>query len=73
MKNYLLDTNILNYFANAMPQKELDKIENILNNSFNISIISQIEFLGWDKHTPAGFKQAEEFIDSQKNFNFFGS
>ncbi len=74
MKNYLLDTNILiYYFANVIPKRELDKIESILNNSFNISIITQIEFLGWEKHTSAGFKLAEEFLDSSKKFNFFGS
>src|SRR5690606_12184681 len=39
-----------------------DIIENILNSSFNISVITKIELLGWDKHSPAGFKQAEEFL-----------
>lgn len=64
MKNYLLDTNILIYHLTGdIPQKELDKIENILNKSFNISIITKIEFLGWDKHSSDGFKLAEEFLD----------
>lgn len=64
MKNYLLDTNILiYYFANTIPRKELDKIEDILNGSFNISVITQIEFLGWGKHTDEGFKLSKEFLD----------
>lgn len=64
MKNYLLDTNILIYYlAGDIPKKELDKIKNILNKSFNISIITKIELLGWDKHSPEGYKLAEEFIE----------
>lgn len=55
MKNYLLNTNILIYhLAGDIPPKELDKIKNILNKSFNILIITKIEFLGWDKHSSNG-------------------
>ena len=64
MKNYLLDTNILIYYlAGDIPKKELVKIKNILNKSFNISIITKIELLGWNKHSPEGYKLAEEFIE----------
>jgi len=63
MKEYLLDTNILIYhFADAIPKKEVSKIEEIFRTSFNISIITKMEFLGWEKHTEEGFEKAREFI-----------
>lgn len=63
MKEYLLDTNILiYYFADTIPKKEVSKIEEIFRTSFNISIITKIEFLGWRKHTEEGFEKAREFI-----------
>ncbi|HEC92192.1 MAG TPA: type II toxin-antitoxin system VapC family toxin, partial [Candidatus Atribacteria bacterium] len=33
--------------ANKVPENEIDKIEKILEEDFNISIITKIEFLGW--------------------------
>jgi predicted nucleic acid-binding protein len=66
-KEYLVDTNILiYYFADAIPEKELNRIENIFKTSFNISIITKIEFLGWEKHTEKGFEEAREFVDFAK-------
>lgn len=63
MKRYLLDTNILIYhFADAIPENEIDKIEGIFRTSFNISIITKIEFLGWEKHTEEGFEKALAYI-----------
>lgn len=63
MKEYLLDTNILIYhFADTIPKKEVNKIEEIFRTSFNISILTKIEFLGWEKHTEEGFEKAREFI-----------
>lgn len=63
MKEYLLDTNILIYhFADTIPKKEVNKIEEIFRTSFNISILTKIEFLGWEKHTEEGFEKAQEFI-----------
>jgi hypothetical protein len=63
MKEYLSDTNILiYYFADTIPKKEVSKIEEIFRTSFNISIITKIEFLGWEKHTEEGFEKAREFI-----------
>ena len=51
-KEYLVDTNILiYYFADVIPEKELNRIEKIFISFFNISIITKIEFLGWEKHT----------------------
>lgn len=48
MKNkYLLDTNIVIYFFSGITDDE--SIFDILKNSFNISIITKIEFLSWQK------------------------
>ena len=61
---YLLDTNILIYYvANKIPEKELNKIEEILERDFNISIITKIEFLSWGFYDEKTFKQAKEFIE----------
>lgn len=64
MKGYLIDTNILiYYFADAIPTKEIDTLERIFRTSFNASIITKIEFLGWKRHTDEGYEKAKEFIN----------
>lgn len=69
-KKYLIDTNILiYYFANQIPKKEISKIEVIFEGSFNVSIITKIEFLGWNKHTENGFLKSKEFINNANVFN----
>jgi len=45
--NALLDTNILIYYFNGLLVDE--KIDSLLKNSFNISVITKIEFLSWSK------------------------
>lgn len=45
--NVLLDTNILIYYFNGLIDD--DKIDSLLKESFNISIITKIEFLSWSK------------------------
>lgn len=48
MRNkYLIDTNIIIYFFNGITDDE--SLIDILKNSFNISIITKIEFLSWQK------------------------
>jgi len=70
MKEYLLDTNILIYhFADTIPKKEVNNIEEIFRTSFNISILTKIEFLGWEKHTEEGFEKAREFISFANVFS----
>jgi predicted nucleic acid-binding protein len=60
---YLIDSNILIYhFADEIPGEEQDKIKSIFKKSFNISIITKIEFPGWKRHTESGFKEAKEFL-----------
>jgi predicted nucleic acid-binding protein len=48
MKNrFLLDTNIIIYYFNGIVLE--GEIDDILRNNFNISIITKIEFLSWQK------------------------
>jgi len=62
-EGFLIDTNILIYYlADAIPAEELPRVEEILRGSFNVSIITKIEFLGWRGHTPEGFEKSKEFI-----------
>jgi predicted nucleic acid-binding protein len=60
---YLIDTNILIYHTKGS-QPATDLITNLIaQHSFNISILTKIEFLGWDKHTPDGFKKCKRLIE----------
>ena len=43
----VIDTNIVIYYFNGLTGDET--IHELLTNSFNISIITKIEFLGWSK------------------------
>ncbi|WP_232460884.1 type II toxin-antitoxin system VapC family toxin [Thermococcus gorgonarius] len=62
-EGFLIDTNVLIYYlADTIPEDELPKVEEILRKSFNVSIITKIEFLGWKGHTPEGFEKSKEFI-----------
>ena len=48
MKHYLLDTNILIYYFNGNMECEVkDKVSTLIRESFQISIISKMEFLGF--------------------------
>jgi len=64
MTSYLIDTNILIYYlAGAIPPDEKPVIDRILQESFNISIITRIELLGWKDHTPEGLAKARSLLD----------
>jgi predicted nucleic acid-binding protein len=61
---YLIDTNILIYHVAGLKECT-DFINKVLTqNSFNISIITKIEFLGWKKHSTIGFDKCRLLIDS---------
>jgi predicted nucleic acid-binding protein len=47
LSRFLIDTNILIYYFNGLLDN--DEIHTIFAESFNISIISKIEFLSWNK------------------------
>ena len=64
MTTYLIDTNILIYYlAGALSLQEKTVVEDLLKNSFNISVITRIELLGWNGHTPDGLVKARELLD----------
>lgn len=48
MKNFLLDTNILIYYFNGeMEDNVKSKVSKLMRESFQISVISKMEFLGF--------------------------
>lgn len=64
MTEYLIDTNILIYYlAGALTTEEKPTVDKILKDSFNISIITKIELLGWKDHTPEGLVKARHLLD----------
>src|SRR3990172_3190668 len=64
VNDYLIDTNILNYHT-AGDRESVDFLrKEIRMKSFHISILTKIEFLGWDKHTPEGLEKCRKLIDT---------
>jgi hypothetical protein len=60
----LVDTNILIYHTKGS-QGTVDFIDSLISQrSFHVSILTKIEFLGWDKHTPDGFEKCKRLIES---------
>lgn len=63
-QRYLIDTNILIYeFQDAFPPECIEIIDKIFDNSFNISIISEIEFLGWREFSEQTKNDAKNFLN----------
>lgn len=61
--DYLIDTNVLIHHTKGS-HITIDFIGNLIaQRSFNISILTKIEFLGWDKHTPDGFEKCKRLIE----------
>lgn len=61
--NFLIDTNILIYYLEGhIPLEHEAKIDNIFSHSFNVSVVSKIELLGWRKYTPEQYQIALQFI-----------
>lgn len=60
---YLIDTNIVIYYFNGLTDDEA--IHTLLTDSFNVSIITKIEFLGWGKFSsnPSLYAKARTFIN----------
>lgn len=62
--NYLIDTNILIYHTNGV-KESIDLISKVIaEKSFNISILTKIEFLGWNKHTSDGLDKCKRLIET---------
>jgi predicted nucleic acid-binding protein len=66
---YLIDTNIIIYYFNGLTDDET--LHTILADSFKISIITKIEFLGWGQFAADlnSHTQAREFISHAKIFD----
>jgi predicted nucleic acid-binding protein len=60
---YLIDTNILIYHTKGLHTASRFINEVIAQQGFNISILTQIEFLGWEKHTVKGFRKCRRLIE----------
>jgi hypothetical protein len=45
--HYLIDTNVVIYYFNGLTND--DSVHDLLASSFNVSIITKIEFLSWNK------------------------
>jgi len=66
--SYLIDTNIVIYYFNGLTADEA--LHGLLAESFNISVITQIEFLGWGAFAvdPTLYRQARQFIQQASLF-----
>jgi hypothetical protein len=48
MAKYLIDNNVISsFFSNELPERAMNFIANLVDNTPNISIITQIEALSW--------------------------
>ena len=60
---FLIDTNILVYFSEGiLPSSGLPFVKKVFKESFNISVISAIEFLGWHGFSDEQYEEASDFI-----------
>jgi len=63
LTGYLFDTNILIYWwADEIPPNQVPRIEHLLKTSFNISIITRIEFLGFPDFSGDLRQKARDFL-----------
>ena len=63
-QEFLIDTNILiYYYDDKIPSDSIDTIDDIFLKSFNISIISRIEFLGWHEYDEKQYQKALLFAE----------
>lgn len=64
MNGHLLDTNILIYWcADTIPKHQVSFLKEVFLTSFNISIISIIEFLSFNKFNNDFFEPERKFIE----------
>jgi len=61
--DFLIDTNILIYHIQGA-ERTIDFISGLVSrNSFNISVLTKIEFLGWDKHSDEGYEKCRKLLE----------
>ncbi len=70
-EKYLIDTNILIYFIDGkFSESQKEKVISIFTKSFKISIISKIEFLGFEEYLDKSkFEIAKNFISHANVFH----
>jgi toxin FitB len=62
---FLIDTNILIYvFAKKMSSEMAEKMGRVFQDSFVISVINKMEFLGWKEASDSEIEQARNFISN---------
>jgi predicted nucleic acid-binding protein len=59
---YLIDTNILIYHTEGSEVVSNIIREALARKGFNVSVLTKIEFLGWEKHSPEGFEKCSRLI-----------
>ena len=59
---YLIDTNILIYHTKGSQAVSSFMSDVVAQRALNISILTKIEFLGWEKHTREGFQKCEQLV-----------
>lgn len=62
-QKYCIDTNVLIYYTSDNPLPSNFPLQEIFDTSFQISVVSYMEYLGWKGHTQDKFVMAKEFLD----------
>jgi toxin FitB len=61
--SYLIDTNVLIYYFNdQIPAQAIPLMDEIVSQSFNVSIVTKIEFLGWAGYTASQYQEALKIL-----------
>ena len=62
-ENYLLDSNtVIDYLEGKMPLHALNEMDKIIDQKTRISVITQMEILGWFGATSVQLKLLNEFV-----------
>lgn len=64
-KTYLIDTNVaIEYIGGTLPENALNKLDEIIDEQFSISVINKIELLGFKNITPLEEIKFKQFIEA---------
>ncbi len=70
MAKYLIDNNVISsFFSNELPERAMNFIANLVDNTPNISIITQIEALSWVTRDKNKENLVVEFISDCKIYS----
>ena len=62
-ENYLLDSNtVIDYLEGKMPVRALEEMDKIIDQKARISVITQMEILGWFGATSVQLNLLNEFV-----------